>query len=354
MNSKERVQRFFRRETVDRVPIDYMANPNIDLKLKKHFNLQPTDNDGLREALNVDIRYFWPRYTGKRLHPNFPERGVMSEPATGERTRYIEHVSGGYWESCDYPLEFATCEDVQNWAFPNPDDYDYKIIVELSKKYHNHGFILGHQGCGCVINMNGLLRGQEQALMDLALDDEAGLFLAERRINLDVELLYRSLEAGKGQFDAIFMGEDLGTQIAPMISMDSYRKHIKILHQKIIDVANTFDLPVMMHTCGSSSWVYDEFIKMGVAAVDALQPEAKNMEPRYLKERFGNNLAFHGCISTTGALTFGTPEEVKKDCNEVLEIMKVGGGYCFSPAHSIQDNSPVENVLAMYETAFNN
>ena len=107
----------------------------------------------------------------------------------------------------------------------------------------------------------------------------------------------------------------------------------------------------MIHTCGSSSWAYEDYIEMGIKAVDTLQPEATNMSPQYLKEHFGGRLVFHGCISTTGALSFGTVDDVIRDVKNTLEIMMPDGGYCLSPTHSLQDNTPLENVLAMYEAA---
>jgi len=75
------------------------------------------------------------------------------------------------------------------------------------------------------------------------------------------------------------------------------------------------------------------------------------MEPAYLKETFGERLAFHGCISTAGPVASGTVEQTRADCRHVLEVMMPGGGYCFAPTHQLQDNSPTENVVAMYETA---
>ena len=107
----------------------------------------------------------------------------------------------------------------------------------------------------------------------------------------------------------------------------------------------------MVHTCGSSSWAYDDFIEMGVSVVDTLQPEAKNMQPAYLKQRFGGKLAFHGCISTAGPVAYGTVDDVVANVRETLEIMMPGGGYALAPTHQLQDNSPTENVLAMYEAA---
>jgi uroporphyrinogen decarboxylase len=147
------------------------------------------------------------------------------------------------------------------------------------------------------------------------------------------------------------MGEDLGTQHSPLISIDLFRRRIRPLHQSVIDMAKSFGLPTMLHSCGSSSWAFDDFIEMGLDAVDTLQPEAANMSPEYLKATFGDRLAFHGCISTAGPVTFGTPEDVIADCRQTLDTMMPGGGYCFAPTHQLQDNSPVENVVAMYGAA---
>ena len=149
----------------------------------------------------------------------------------------------------------------------------------------------------------------------------------------------------------MWIGEDLGTQNSPLIGMDTFRKHIKPRQQPFFDLARHYNIPVMIHTCGSSSWAYDEYIAMGLAAADTLQPEARDMAPEYLKRRFGGRLAFHGCISTGGPVAFGTVEETIQYCRRTLDIMMPGGGYCFSPTHSLQDNSPTENVVAMYETA---
>lgn len=90
---------------------------------------------------------------------------------------------------------------------------------------------------------------------------------------------------------------------------------------------------------------------MGIDVVDTLQPEAKDMSPTYLKERYGDRLAFHGCISTGGPVAYGSVDDVRKSVREILEVMMPGGGYCLAPTHWLQDNSPVENVVALYEAA---
>ncbi len=172
-----------------------------------------------------------------------------------------------------------------------------------------------------------------------------------RRIDVLVEKTRRIIEAAKNKIDFLWMGEDLGTQIAPLISPELFRKHIRPRHQKIVDMAKSFGLPVMIHSCGSSSWAFNDFIEMGIDAVDTLQPEAANMNPEYLKKSFGDRLVFHGCISTAGSLAYGTAADVTEDVRKTLEIMMPGGGYCLAPTHMIQDNSPTENVAAMYAMA---
>jgi uroporphyrinogen-III decarboxylase len=202
-----------------------------------------------------------------------------------------------------------------------------------------------------MINSAGMIRSQEQVLVDLMTDDPAGLLLMDRKNDIQLEVLHRALEAARGEIDILWLGEDLGTTRGPMISLELFRRHIRPRHQKFVDLARAFGIPVMMHSCGSSSWAYEDFLEMGITIIDTLQPEAKDMAPGFLKTRFRDRLAFHGCISTAGAVANGTVAETVAVARETLEIMMPGGGYAFSPTHMLQDNSPTENVVAMYEAA---
>jgi len=348
--SKERVLTAFANQQPDRVPVNYCANAGIDRRLKQHFGLKPDDDEGLRKSLGVDFRTVIAPYIGPKLYEDIPERGVKVDE-WGNHSTWIEHASGGYWDYCDFPLKDATEEEIAARPMPSPDDFDYPNVEAKCKRYEAYGIGLGHPGIADIINSTGVLRSMEQTLIDLATEEPAGLLLMERRIHIGLEVLRRTLEAGKGRFDFLWMGEDLGTQRGPLISADLYRKTLRPHHQKFIDLAKSFDLPVMVHTCGSSSWAYEDFIEMGVNVIDTLQPEAYNMSPAYLKKTFGGRLAFHGCISTAGSVAYGTVDDVIRNCRETLETMMPGGGYCFAPTHALQDNSPVENVVAMYETA---
>jgi len=98
------------------------------------------------------------------------------------------------------------------------------------------------------INGNGM----EQTPVDLITDDPVGSLLADRRFAIQLEATKRILEAAKGRVDFLWLGEDLGTQIAPLISIQIFRKHIRARYQKFCDLAHAYGIPVMI-PCGSSS-----------------------------------------------------------------------------------------------------
>lgn len=348
MTSKERVATTFARQEADRVPMDYLYNQGIDRKLKSHFGLALDDDEGLRQFLEIDFRNIVAPYRGAKLHPDIPG---MKVDEFGRRTRWVEHPWGGYWDYCEWPLRYATEEEIAAWPMPSPDDYDYSFVDRMCEVYQDYYIVIGHPGVGDIINTAGMLRTMEQVLVDLITDDPAGLLLIDRNHEIWLEIIRRTLQAGRGRIDMLWLGEDIGTQRGPTISLELFRKHIRPRHQQFIDLAREWDIPVMMHSCGSCSWAFDDYIEMGITVVDTLQPEAKDMNPRDIKQRYGNKLAFHGMISTAGPLANGTVQDVIDNVREILEIMMPGGGYALSPTHQIQDNSPVENVLAMYEAA---
>jgi uroporphyrinogen decarboxylase len=350
MIPKERVLTALARRQPDRVPIDYSANSGIDRRLKDHFGLEADDSEGLLRVLGVDFRIVAAAYKGPRLHPDVPERGIKVD-AWGIHRRWVDHETGGYWDYCEWPLRQASVQEVEAWPMPDPDDFDYSGIRQACERYQDYCVVCGGAGWPDVINACGMVRTMEQVLVDLITDDEAGLRLVERRNEILVEVARRTLEAAYGGVDLMCLGEDLGTQRGPTISLELFGKQIKPRIQQFVDVADSFGIPTMIHSCGSSSWAFEDLIGMGIAAVDTLQPEAKDMAPAYLKKKFGDRLAFHGCISTAGPLARGTVADTVACCRDTLKVMMPGGGYCFAPTHLIQDNTPPENVVAAYEVA---
>ena len=351
MTAKERVSRTFAYEKTDRVTIGYHANPAIHARLCAELGVLPTDKDALYDALGVDYRSIKPRYIGKPLFGE-PPADRRIDPLEGCVMRYVRHKSGGYWDFCDFPLKDAADEMFDRFPVPDPDDFDYDEVREQAKHYSGRfALYVGSPGVPDILNSNGRIMGVEDVLCHLLLEDEAALRFMKRRADFQLRMMERTLDACKGYIDFVWLGEDLGTQIAPMISLDLYREQIKPVHRDFAALAESHGLPSIMHTCGSSSWAYEDFIEIGIRGVDTLQPEAVNMSPAYLAEHFGGRLNFRGCISTAGPLAYGTAEETDRICRETLETMMAVRGYHFAPTHDIQDNTPVENVIAMYNAA---
>ena len=347
MTSRERVIRTFNYEKTDRVTISYEANPLINSKFIAALGIAPSD---LRHTLGVDYIGLKPEYIGEDLFEEVDGRIVNQEQ--GYRLRWVPNTSGGgYMDYCDFPLKDAEDEAIMNFPVPNPDDYDYDALGKTIADNRHLGLYIGDPGYGCVINSIGMVMGMEDILMNIQLEHEPTLDLIMRRTKLQLGQLERILSKYKGEVEFMWLGEDLGTQIAQMISAEKYRKVIKPIHKLFTDLAKEYRVPTLIHTCGSSSWAYEDMIEIGISGVDTLQPEAVNMSPRYLADNFGGRLNFRGCISTAGELTYGTADEVTEVCKETLETLMPHRGYHFAPTHMIQDNTPVENVVAMYQAA---
>ena len=113
-----------------------------------------------------------------------------------------------------------------------------------------------------------------------------------------------------------------------------------------------FGVKIMYHTDGSVMEAVPGLIDMGIDILEALQFSADGMDPKVLKEKYGDRLCFHGGISVQTTLPFGTVEDVKQEVIERIEVLGKGGGYILAPSHAIQAGTPPENIIAMYETAY--
>ena len=348
MTARERVLKTFNLEKTDRVTIGYEGNQNINQRLIRKLNAK--DYEEMLDLLGVDYRGVMPPYKGPFLFKQLLDR--RTDPVDGYNMRWVEHQTGGYWDFCDFPLKDAADEEIEAFPIPDPDDFDIRSACDYIQSLHGrYAIYIGHAGVPDVLNSNGRIMGMEDVLVHLALENEAAIGFFNRRADMYLKVMDRTLDQCRGMIDFMWLGEDLGTQIAPMISLELYRQTVKPIHKKFVDLAKAYNIPVIMHTCGSSSWAYEDLVEIGIRGVDTLQPEAVNMSPEYLKEKFGGRLCFRGCISTAGPLAYGTAGETREYCRRTLEVMMKGYGYHFAPTHCIQDNSPVENVVAMYQAA---
>ncbi len=128
---------------------------------------------------------------------------------------------------------------------------------------------------------------------------------------------------------------------------DFFMPHTKVL----CDLAANYDVSFVQHSCGAVYKVIPDFIEAGVAVLDPIQVTARGMDVVELKKNFGADLVFHGGIDTQHLLPFGTVDEVKTQVRRIIEVLGKDGGYFFSPAHRIQADTPIENIIAAYDVA---
>jgi len=175
----------------------------------------------------------------------------------------------------------------------------------------------------------------------------------ERQCEIALKNL-ETLHAAVGdKIDIIFLtGTDFGAQNGPFISPKAYRRLYQPFQKRLNDWvhANT-TWKTFIHSCGSIIKLLPDFIEAGFDILNPVQTSAAGMDPQTLKSEFGKDIVFWGGgIDTQHTLPFGTPDEVRQQVKERIDIFGPGGGFVFNSIHNIQAGVPVENLLALYET----
>jgi len=153
---------------------------------------------------------------------------------------------------------------------------------------------------------------------------------------------------------AVFVtGTDFGMQAGPFIAPMTYRRLFKPFHVKINKWIHTHTTwKSFIHSCGSVWALLPDFVDAGFDILNPVQCSAANMDPRQLKQTFGDRLTFWGGgVDTQRTLPFGTPDEVRAEVRARIRTFGVGGGFVFNTTHNVQARVPRENLLALYEAA---
>jgi uroporphyrinogen-III decarboxylase len=145
---------------------------------------------------------------------------------------------------------------------------------------------------------------------------------------------------------------DFGMQTGPFISVKAYRALYKPFNKAVNDWVHAHtSWKTFTHCCGSVRDLLEDFIEAGFDILNPVQTSAARMDPKELKETFGDRLTFWGgAVDTQQTLPFATPEVVRQQVRERIKIFGQGGGFVFNPVHNVQSGTPVANLLAMYET----
>jgi hypothetical protein len=174
----------------------------------------------------------------------------------------------------------------------------------------------------------------------------------ERQCELGLANLQKIADAVGDRVTAVITSyTDFGMQNGPFISPQTYRTLYKPFNKRVNDwVHQHTTWKTFTHCCGSVRALLPDFVEAGFDILNPVQTSAAHMDPVELKKTFGNVLTFWGGgIDTQRTLPFGTPEQVREEVRQRLEVFGAGGGFVFNPVHNVQSRAPVENILAMYE-----
>jgi uroporphyrinogen decarboxylase len=192
-------------------------------------------------------------------------------------------------------------------------------------------------------------RSIEHFLADMAGEPAFAQSLLDRIIEKNMVMLDNFL--GSPEIDGVLLGSDWGSQLDLLMSPSTWEAMIRPGEQREYDLVHSFGKDVWVHSCGNIVKVIPSLIEIGLDVLNPVQPECNDLET--LKDDYGDKLAFWGGISTQRALPYGTVNEVKEETRRVRELMSADGGYVLAPAQHIQADVPIENILALIETAQN-
>ena len=354
MDSRERTFLALDFAEPDRVPVDLWMSSGFKRKLQAALGVS---EESFRSRYDVDLRYIdGPSYVGPPLQ-RFPD-GTEEDIWGVRRTTVEVPVPGGaetYREVAVSPLASArSAEQVNDYDhWPRPEWFDYSAIEAQCEDVRRQRRVVMFMGDRlnriAQLKTAMYVRGIEQILVDVALNPEiaAAVFSNIRRFYLDYE--ERILDAARGKIDVLVMGDDFGSQNGPLLSVGMWLEFLAEGFGQYAALARSHGVRVMHHTCGGVLPLIPHMIERGLDVLQSLQPEARGMDARELKARFGGRLAFHGGISVQNVMSRGTAADVRGEVKSKVEALAPGGGYILCTAHNVQADTPVENVLALLE-----
>ena len=283
----------------------------------------------------------------------------------GKMPKSAVHIRQTYWPYGNLPKipEKFNDKDLAklSWAAPFPgfhlnifDKDQFNLfrnsIIDLYNKTDRAMIFL----VGCNIFDNGTtLRGFENYLCDIYQDPKGTKRLVDRLVERNIKFIDKVLEAIGDYIEALHFGDDLGHQHGPFLSVDKYRKIFKPGHKQMWDyVHNNSNCKVFHHSCGSIYELLPDMIDAGLDILNPVQTNAANMDAERLKREFGKYITFWGGGCDTKSLTLKSTEEIKEEVKRTIDIFGKGGGYIFGPIHNITAEVPPENIIAMYEAAY--
>jgi hypothetical protein len=196
------------------------------------------------------------------------------------------------------------------------------------------------------------IRGVEEWYISTLIREDFIKEIYDRQTDIAIENLKLLHSVIGNKIDVVFTcGTDFGTQNSTFCSMETYDRVWLPYYKKVNDwIHQNTTWKTFKHSCGAVEPLMSHFIESGFDIINPVQINASGMDPRKLKEKYGDKLVFWGGgVDTQGAFAFGTPAQVKEQVKTQCGILNKNGGFVFNTIHNIQANVPFENVVAMLD-----
>ncbi len=339
MNHRERVMRTLDFEQVDRVAFDLMEGtvwPELMDYFRAREGLETPEQ--VLEHLDTDFRWVGMLYDGPEEQP------PADDLPDGWRTTYSDALY-------ERPLVDAeTVSDVEEYSWPDPAWWRPDDYTAFRARWPDHAIVLfsGWKPLFCAA-CNAF--GMEGALMRMAGQPAVFEAFVERQHRFCMEYYGRILAAAEGHCDLCWLGDDYAGNKAMLMSPASWRRFIKPRLAEQMHLVHQHGLRVLFHSCGAVRAILPDLVEIGVDALLVFQTTAAGMEPESVATEFGGRLAFYGGIDCQKLLTFGTPEQVRKQVRTNVAAFADCGGYIVANAHCHIANIRGDNIAAMCDEA---
>jgi uroporphyrinogen decarboxylase len=368
MTSCERVLRALNHKEADRVPIDIGSpvtsiHKDAYLRLKKHLGLgdsAPEIIDNMQQVVKVEeplLELF--SVDTKHIFLN-PAKGWQKLPDGTFRDewgiKWRTTSEDRYYDMYKHPLADATVEDLERFDWPDPDDprrlEGVKEEAQQLFQKSNSAIILNGFG-EPLFGIPSWMRGQSRFYMDFVENTGFLNTFLDKMLEYAIRLAENAIAALGCYLHVIRFADDLGSERGPIISPAHYRKFIKPRQKKLYSFIKEHSAcKILLHSCGSVYPIIDDFIEIGVDALNPIQVSASNMDTKRLKNEFGDRITFWGGgCDTQQVLPFGTVQEVTEEVKRRIRDLAPGGGFVFTPVHNIQYDVSPEKIISLYETA---
>jgi uroporphyrinogen decarboxylase len=345
MNHRERIVAAIRHQPVDRVPTDIWATPEVWATLRKHFGVN--ENLKVYDALDIDgIIGIAPPYVGPALRVE----GDYHENEWGMGFRSQHYGTGAYDEQVRYPLaEARTVDDLERYAWPSPDWYDYASLPQLAQQVGERAVEVGYTA---LFYYHNLLRGLELSLIDPLERPEFTHCLIQKLSDFFNEYHRRCYEATRGLIDTTQVTDDWGSQHGLLSSKRVFDAFYRAPMQRAIDLAKQYGIHVFHHDDGDMRALLPTFVEMGIDILNPVQWRCGDWDLPALKKQFGARICFHSAVDNQETLPFGSPQDVRGQVALLIQALASDQtGFIIGPCHNLQPVTPVENILALYDAA---